>query len=60
MSNGKQYSVGMRVERLIYVTVSAQNEDEARYKAGIFDIEGDEREGDTFNVKIVSVVRDED
>jgi hypothetical protein len=56
----KQFTVGMRVERLVYVTVTATSEDQARAKAEALDIEGEERIGDTINARIVSVVLDED
>lgn len=47
--------VRMRVERDITVYVEARDEDEARAKAGSWDIEGDEEPGDTHNLDIKSV-----
>lgn len=55
----KQFTVGIRVERLVYVTVNAGDDTEARAKAETWEIEGDERPGDTYNSRVVSVVLDE-
>lgn len=54
-----QWTVEMRVERHISVTVVACDEDEARDKAGNWDIVGDEMDGDTLNWKITSVSKDD-
>ena len=53
-----QWTVEMRVERNISVTVEAATEDEARSKAERWDIVGDEQHGDTINQEIVRVRRD--
>lgn len=59
MSELPQWTVYMRVERLINVTVEAATEDEARSKAEQFDIIGDEQMGDTINMQITRVRRDD-
>lgn len=59
MSDDKpQWTVDMRVERNISVTVEADSEDEARAKAEEWDIVGDEQMGDTINFDIVRVTKD--
>ena len=53
-----QWTVEMRIERNISVTVEAATEEEARAKADQWDIVGDECPGDTINQEITSVRRD--
>lgn len=54
-----QWTVEMRIERHISVTVEAATEAEARARAESWDIVGDEQPGDTINYKIISVSRDQ-
>lgn len=51
-----RWTVYMKVERLISVTVEAETQDEARAKAKDWDIIGDEREDHTINVEITRTV----
>lgn len=52
----KQWTVYMKVERLIHVTVEADTANEARAKASEWDIVGDEQEDHTSDVEITRVV----
>jgi hypothetical protein len=59
MGDKPKWTIDMRVERNIVVTVEADTEEEARDKAQQWDIVGDEMTGDTLNWKITSVIKDE-
>lgn len=53
-----QWTVDMVVTRNISVTVEAATEDEARAKAGEWDIVGEEMENDTIDYRITAVRKD--
>ena len=53
-----QWTVHMKVERNISVTVEADTEEEARAKAVEWDIVGDEMPGDTINMEVTGARRD--
>jgi hypothetical protein len=54
-----QWTVTMKIERYITVTVEAPDERTAKAKAEMWDIEGDECPGDTINVEVIDASRDD-
>ena len=54
-----QWTVTMRIERYISVTVEAETKEAAIAKAEKWDIVGDEQQGDTINFEITGVHADE-
>ena len=59
MAGTPQWTVTMRIERDIAVTVEAEDAGEARQKALAWEIVGDEQELDTVGLKVTGVSRDD-